>query len=182
MAVGIAAKIGALLFALWGVLHVWVAYEGVVGFTHPTAPVRGWEGLIGGAKCPKDKFPFPLQFEPTPKNKQGGGLMSLAQKHLMFNFCLDVGGYGVLGFLVAYMLWVRGSWLFYLMGGLLIGIADLAFMFLMVYPGEIIEMNAGTVGGPVLWILAMLITPFGLDNFNLDELAPIADTSKGKKH
>ena len=68
--------------------------EGVVGFTHATAPVRGWEGLIGGAKCPKDKFPYPLQLAPTPKNKQGGGMMSYAQKHLMLNFCLDVAGYG----------------------------------------------------------------------------------------
>ena len=87
-----------------------------------------------------------------------------------------------MGLLVAYMLWNRGSWLFYLMGGLLIGIADLAFMFLMVYPGEVIEMNAGTIGGPVLWILAMLITPFGLEKFNLDELAPLSASSKGKKN
>ena len=55
-------------------------------------------------------------------------------------------------------------------------------MFLMVYPGEVIEMNAGTIGGPVLWILAMLITPFGLEKFNLDELAPLSASSKGKKN
>jgi hypothetical protein len=30
-----------------------------------------------------------------------------------------------------------------------------------VVPG-VIELNAGTVGGPVLWFLAILITPFGL--------------------
>jgi hypothetical protein len=26
----------------------------------------------------------------------------------------------------------------------------------------VIELNAGTVGGPVLWFLAVLITPLGL--------------------
>jgi len=30
-----------------------------------------------------------------------------------------------------------------------------------VVPG-IIELNAGTIGGPVLWFLAVAITPFGL--------------------
>ena len=43
----------------------------------------------------------------------------------------------------------------------IIGIADLAFTFAMVTPG-IIVLNAGTVGGPVLWVLACAITPFGL--------------------
>jgi hypothetical protein len=49
----------------------------------------------------------------------------------------------------------------YLIGLLAIGIADLAFLFAMVLAG-VIEFNAGTVGGPVLWFLAVLITPFGL--------------------
>jgi hypothetical protein len=44
---------------------------------------------------------------------------------------------------------------------LVIGIADLAFLFCMVTPGVIV-LNAGTVGGPVIWFLALLITPFGL--------------------
>jgi hypothetical protein len=26
----------------------------------------------------------------------------------------------------------------------------------------VIELNAGTVGGPVLWFLAVVVTPFGL--------------------
>ena len=44
---------------------------------------------------------------------------------------------------------------------LVIGIADLAFLFSMVTPGVIV-LNAGTIGGPVIWFLALLITPFGL--------------------
>jgi len=42
-----------------------------------------------------------------------------------------------------------------------IGIGDLAFLFVQVVPG-IIELHAGTIGGPVLWFLAAAITPFGL--------------------
>jgi hypothetical protein len=53
------------------------------------------------------------------------------------------------------------AWLGYAMGVVVIGIADLAFLFCMVTPG-VIELNAGTVGGPVIWFLALLITPFGL--------------------
>ena len=77
------------------------------------------------------------------------------------SFCLDVGGYGVLGFLVAWMIWKQGSWVGYVIGLIVIGIADLAFLFVQVLPG-IIELNAGTIGGPVLWFLAVAVTLFGL--------------------
>ncbi len=43
----------------------------------------------------------------------------------------------------------------------MIGIGDLAFLFVQVVPG-IIDLNAGTIGGPVLWFLAVAMTPFGL--------------------
>jgi len=81
--------------------------------------------------------------------------------HIILNFCLDVGGYGVLGLFVAWMIWKQGSWVGYLVGLIVIGIGDLAFLFVQVVPG-IIERNAGTIGGPVLWFLAVAITPFGL--------------------
>jgi hypothetical protein len=67
------------------------------------------------------------------------------------------------------------------MGVVLIGIADLAFTFLMFFPGQVIEMNVYTVGGPVLWILAVLITPFGLGPFSLDELSAPSDPAGKKK-
>jgi hypothetical protein len=72
-----------------------------------------------------------------------------------------VGGYGVLGIAVAYLIWTQASWAAYFIGVFIIGFADLAFSFAMVTSG-VIELNAGTVGGPVLWILAVLITPFGM--------------------
>ena len=67
----------------------------------------------------------------------------------------------MLGFFVAWMILKRASWTGYLIGLLVIGIADLSFLFALVVVG-VIELNAGTVGGPVLWFLAVLITPFGL--------------------
>jgi hypothetical protein len=68
----------------------------------------------------------------------------------------------VLGFVVAWLiLSARAPWPGYLIGLVVIGICDLAFLFAQVVPG-VIELNAGTVGGPVLWFLAVLITPLGL--------------------
>ena len=143
------AKIGAVLFALWGVLHLWVGYEGVHQYLTSGAPGL-WKMLTGGSNAPHEAF-----------QHAADALTANVHAHLILNFCLDVGGYGVLGFFVAWMIWKQGSWLGYLIGLIVIGIGDLAFLFVQVVPG-IIELNAGTIGGPVLWFLAVAITPFGL--------------------
>ncbi len=83
---------------------------------------------------------------------------------MILNICIDVGGDRVLGFFVAWLILKRASWTAYLLGLIVIGIADLAFLFAMVVPG-VIELNAGTVGGPVLWFLAIIITPWGLPSW-----------------
>jgi len=146
---GPAAKAGAWLFALWGVLHVWVGAEGVRQYL--TGGTSGlWNMLIGGGAVPRTAFVHAT--DPTTLYAQG---------QLTLNFCIDVGGYGVLAFFVAWMILQRASWTGYLIGVVAIGIADLAFLFAMVVPG-VIELNAGTVGGPVLWFLAIFITPLGL--------------------
>ena len=62
---------------------------------------------------------------------------------------------------VAWLILKRASWTGYLLGLLVIGIADLTFLFAMVVPG-VIELNAGSVGGPVIWFIAVVLTPFGL--------------------
>jgi hypothetical protein len=46
-------------------------------------------------------------------------------------------------------------------GASAVGVIDNAFLFTQVVPG-LIELNAGTVGGPVIWVLACALTPFGL--------------------
>lgn len=146
--VGTAAKIGALLFLVWGVLHVWVGYEGAHQYL---INVRGqWEMLLGGVHAPKTAFQFPA--DPLTAN---------VHAHLLLNFCLDVAGYGLLGMALAWLIWKHGSWAAYLIAVIVIGLADNAFLFLQITPG-IVELNAATIGGPVLWLLGCLITPFGL--------------------
>jgi uncharacterized membrane protein (Fun14 family) len=147
--VGIAGKIGASLFVLWGVLHVWVGAEGLHQYLIGDAKDM-WNMLIGGSAVPKASFQHTTD-----------AMTAFAQKQLMLNFCIDVGGYGVLGLAIAYLIWKRASWVAYFLGVFIIGIADLAFLFSMVTSG-VIELNAGTVGGPVIWFFAIAITPFGL--------------------
>jgi len=146
--VGIQAKIGALFFIFWGILHVWVGIEGVQ--TYLEGLVSQWNLLIGGSKVPLASF----QYTTNPAT-------AFAHAHLILNFCIDVAGYGVLGLVVAYLIWIRGSWSAYWIGTIIIGIADLTFLFAMVTSGVIVQ-NVGTVGGPILWFFAVVITPFGL--------------------
>lgn len=143
------AKAGAWLFVLWSVLHVWVGAEGVRQFLTAGAPGM-WSMVIGGSAVPRAAFVQAT--DPATL---------LAHSHLILNFCLDVGGYGVLGFFVAWMILKRASWIGYLLGLVVIGIADLTFLFAMVASG-VIELNAGSVGGPVIWFIAVVLTPFGL--------------------
>ena len=143
------AKMGGWLFALWGVLHVWVGVEGVRQYlTGGTSDL--WNMLIGGRAVARAAFVHATD-----------PVTLFAQGQLILNFCIDVGGYGVLGFFVAWLILKRASWTGYLLGLIVIGIADLTFLFAMVVPG-VIELNAGTVGGPVLWFLAIVLTPLGL--------------------
>ncbi|MEI7525839.1 MAG: hypothetical protein WCJ95_15965 [Mariniphaga sp.] len=155
--IGKAAKTGAILFAIWSVLHLWVGFEGIHQYVTTGAPGL-WNMLAGGSAAPRAAF------------QHSTDAMTLnVQAHLILNFCIDVAGYGLLGLAVAYYIWTRGSWIAYFLGVIIIGVADLAFLFSMVTPG-IIELNAGSMGGPVIWILACLITPFGLPKYEGNEL------------
>lgn len=147
--IGTAAKIGAVFFLLWSVLHIWVGVEGIHQYFSASV-VGQWNMLIGGVNAPREAFQHTTD-----------ALTAHAQSQLIVNFATDVGGYGVLGLFVAWMIWAQASWLGYFIGLIVIGIGDLAFTFCMLTSG-IIEMNAGTVGGPVIWLLAISITPFGL--------------------
>jgi hypothetical protein len=67
----------------------------------------------------------------------------------------------VLAIVVAWLLLTRASWFAYFMGVFLVGICDLSFTFLQVTSG-IIQLNVATVSGPIIWLLAAIITPFGM--------------------
>jgi hypothetical protein len=72
---------------------------------------------------------------------------------LLINFCLDVGGYGVLGVLLAAWYWHTRSAMAFVLALIVIGIGDLAFMFAMLVSG-VIEPNLPTVSGPIVWFFA----------------------------
>lgn len=146
---GPAAKLGAALIVLWSVLHIWVGGDGLARFFAGDVPAQ-WLGFLGGAQAPVEAFVHTA--DPVTAN---------VHAHLIVNFCVDVGGYGVLGLVAAWLIARQGSWLGYFLFLVLVGICDLAFTFSFVTSG-IIHLDAGTVGGPVLWVLACAITPFGL--------------------
>ena len=143
-----AVRVGSALFFIWSVLHLWVGTEGYRQYLNG---VHGqWEMLLGGANAPRQSFQHALDT-----------VTASVHSHLLVNFTTDVGGYGVLGLFVAWALWTRASWFAYGIGLVVIGVADLAFLFSQVTSG-MIELNAGSVGGPVIWAMACLITPWGL--------------------
>lgn len=106
--------------------------------------------LTGGAVAPRALVQLPTD-----------ALTIHAHLNLLLNFSVDVGGYGVLGLVVAWLIWFRGSWLGYSLGLVIIGISDLTFTFAMLLSG-VIEPNLPTVAGPVIWLIAVTVTPFGL--------------------
>lgn len=146
---GTAAKVGAWLFVLWGILHVWVGYEGIHQYLTKGTPGL-WNMVIGGVNAPRTDYVH-----------ANDAITAFAQGQLLLNFCIDVGGYGILGLTVAWHILNRASWAAYFIGVFIIGIADLTFLFALVTSG-VIELTAGTVGGPVIWFLAIISTPFGM--------------------
>jgi hypothetical protein len=153
-----AMKIGSMAYILWGVLHLWVGYEGIHQYI--INPDKGlWGFLIGGNFAPVDKF----QFATDPVTLK-------VHANFILNFCLDVAGYGILGILVGIMLWKMSKpWLAYFIGFFIIGLGDLAFLFLQVTP-EHIRGDWATYGGPALWFIAVIVLPFGLPKLKWKEI------------
>ena len=120
---GPAAKAGALLFLLWSILHIWVGFEGVHQYLTQGTPGL-WNLVIGGSQVPRSAFQHTQD-----------ATTAFAQGQLLLNFCIDVAGYGVLGLGVAWLLWARASWLGYVLGLVIIGIADMTFLLAMVTSG-----------------------------------------------
>lgn len=146
---GVAARLGAGLFGLWGILHLWVGFEGLHQYI--ASPANGqWHMFIGGGRVPFDAFVLPS--DPVTAH---------VHANLLLNFCIDVAGYGVLGIFVSWLLFRRASWLAYVLGVFMVGIADVSFTFLQLTAG-IIAVNLPSVSGPVIWLLAAVVTPFGM--------------------
>ena len=142
-------KLGSGLFLLWSILHIYVGVKGIINFFTKNLADQ-WKLLIGGNKVPFSDFIVPQD-----------ATTAYGQSHLILNFCIDVGGYGVLGIFVAWMIWKKSSWIGYLIGLVAIGICDLTFLFAMVTSG-VIEKNLATLAGPIIWFMAVAVTPIGL--------------------
>jgi hypothetical protein len=140
---------GSLIFVLWGILHLWVPYA---GFAEYTATGHGFGMLTGGEAVAKTDFHL-------PEDKK----TALALHMLFFNFICDVGGYGILSFFVAYLLLSgnKNAWIGYFIALFCIGVADLAFYRYLVCSG-VIEKSFPVLFGPLLWVLGILVVPFGL--------------------
>lgn len=143
------AKLGAIFFFLWGILHFWVPYG---GFTEYYKSGNGINMIVGGDAVSKSEFKAPTD-EKT----------MFALNMLFLNFVCDVGGYGVVALFVAYLVWNGGdnAWLGYFMGLFCLGVADLAFLRYLVMSG-VIEQTFPVLMGPLLWFIAIAVTPFGL--------------------
>ena len=154
---GTAARIGAGLFLLWSILHIWVGFAGIKQFIGGDL-ASFWAVLTGGPNAPRSLVQIPT--DPVT-----------VKTHLftLLNFTVDVGGYGVLGLVVASLIWTQASWLGYALGLVVIGICDLTFTFAMLLSG-VIEPNFPTVAGPIIWVLAIIITPFGMPSWKGDAL------------
>ncbi|KAJ3297242.1 hypothetical protein HDU79_004366 [Rhizoclosmatium sp. JEL0117] len=148
--VHIATKIGAVLFLIWGILHLWVPYDAFHNF-HEGGLEKAVLGIAGGPNSPLDKVQVPT--DAATANLMEG---------LIKNFVLDVGGYGVLGVAVAFKLWTEGDLFAFLLGLVVIGIADMSFLYFLVVPGGVIDLKFEVVLGPLLWFLAIIVTPVGL--------------------
>ena len=144
-----ALGVSALIWVYWGVLHIWVALEGVRQYI--SAGTKGqWNLLIGGSHVPRAAF-----------QHTSDAITAYAHGQLILNFCLDVGGYGVLALIIAWLLWKKESWAACFIGLVVVGIGDLAFLFSLVTTG-VIEANIPTISGPIVWFFACAIAPFGL--------------------
>jgi hypothetical protein len=144
--VGPFAKAGAVCWLIWAILHIWVPYG---GFAEIAKSGYGIGMMTGGLIVPKESYAHPTDF----------GTKTTIDA-LFVNFILDVGGYGVVGLFVMYGV-LQGSWFAYLIGVVCIGIADLTFLKVMVLDG-VIAQNFEAVLGPIIWFVAVVITPFGL--------------------
>ena len=137
-------------------MHVWVGYDGVKRYLEQGTKGQ-WDAFIGGYRVPHAS-----QIVPNHSFVHStDAITSFAHSQVLLTFCIDVAGYGLLALIVAWLILNRASWTAYFIGVFVIGLADLTFLFAILVPG-VIEATLGTVGGPILWLLAIILIPFGM--------------------
>lgn len=142
-------KSAATLWLVWGILHVWVLFEGLsLYLTGGTA--AQWNMVIGGAAVPRGSF----QMASDPA-------ALFAQGQLILNFTMNVGAAGFLGVFVAWMMWTQPNWLAFWLGFVVIGIIDMSFLILLVLSG-VTELSFPVLLGPIVWFFAVGASVLGL--------------------
>ena len=142
-------KSAAILWLVWGVLHLWVLFEGLNQYL-TGGTVAQWNMLIGGSAVPRDSFQM-----------ASDAATLFGQGQLILNFTMNVGAAGILGLFVAWMMWKQPSWLAFLLGFVVIGVVDLSFLILLVLSG-VIAFSFPVILGPIVWFLAVLASVLGL--------------------
>ena len=142
-------RTAAALWGIWGVLHLWVLFEGLNRYL--TSGTAGqWNMLIGGSAVPRDAFKMATDTATLFGHGQ-----------LILNFTMDVGAAGVLGLFVAWMMWKQPSWLALLLGTVVIGIVDMSFLVILVLSG-VTELSFPVLLGPIVWFFAVGASVLGL--------------------
>jgi len=135
-----AHKIGAVLYALWGILHVLSG----IGFLYGISKA-GAAGAIGLLGNPDNVI---------PQNFTGVALGLLTQHS--WNLVIA----GLFAFAIAVTMNWRNSRLGYWLNLYVIGAFDLAFIFAVVLPGYTSVMTGWL--GPALWVLGAVFSTIGL--------------------
>lgn len=154
--IGRLARAGAVIFALWGLLHLVAALTGIVGYAQ-----GGATGVLTTYAGPS----APVQQSRALELAGGIGL----------NYALDLAAFGLLGIWVAVMIW-RGQTLGFWLGAVVLGMADAAFVLALVVPGYV-PVADGFVG-PFLYLLGVAVTAAGLFGSRVRGAAPMTRTGE----
>ena len=140
---------GLISLVCWAIVHLLFGFDGLIQFLSGDLHHQ-WNILLGGINGQEAIFQY-------PSNPQTVNI----HRHLLLNFCIEMGAYGLLSLGLAYAIFKNHSWRAYFVFLIVVGIAELAFFFNLVTTGIII-LNAGTLLGPILWLLAVVFIPAGM--------------------
>ena len=137
-----AAKIGAVFYVLWGVLHMWLGAMMLIRL-----------GSDGGAAI-LEMVGTGVPPEELPQDVGGvtAGLLGQHAWNLLW--------FGIFGAVVGAMLNWRNSRAGYWANLVVISAADVGFIVAILLPGYIRIMDG--IWGPVLWLLAVAFTTVGI--------------------
>jgi hypothetical protein len=133
-------KLGALMFILWGILHILVGAVAVVAYA-----TKGPIGIF-------------TAYGATLESQDTGQTLMLAA-NIALEFSIILAGYGILSIWAAFVMY-RGQELGFWLNTVLLGIVDAAFVYALMLPGYI-PVDQG-IGGPVLYVAGVVLSAIGL--------------------